>query len=157
MTSFMNAMKGTFGCPSHISQKGLPVHFTSSSFVFILFLSTANAEALRCIKGEITEVRESQPPSHLLEYCHNSTATVLISKKCEKRACAAFLSSLRFSPEELNSEYGKPGFALCRKLGGKPELIVFKPKNKAYPLDRCVFEPDVFVDTGTLMRHYIIK
>lgn len=133
------------------------MRFISNSFVFFLLFSTANADGLRCIEGSITEVREVRPASQLTEYCHNAAATVLLSKKCEKKSCSAFKSTLRFSMEELNAEVSKPGFDLCRKLGGKPELIVFRAKGKAYPLDRCVFESDTFVDTGTLMLHYLLK
>ncbi|AFY00794.1 hypothetical protein Bdt_1094 [Bdellovibrio bacteriovorus str. Tiberius] len=67
----------------------------------------------------------------------------------------AFHSKNKFAFEQFLSDTGKPSFKLCRKLGGKPELLDFQAATKTYKLDRCLFKDASFVDTDTLLAHYI--
>ncbi|WP_413578132.1 hypothetical protein ACLVWU_06275 [Bdellovibrio sp. HCB290] len=90
-------------------------------------------------------------------YCFNEDRTELYSKDCQSRKCSAFNLEIQVKMADLLNESSNPGFNLCRKLGGKPELLQFEASAEWFALDRFNFKDGAFVSTGELMRHYLHK
>jgi hypothetical protein len=121
----------------------------------LLILSFIYASDLTCSIGKITQRTFGKVYSESKEICYNQDKNILVSRNCENKRCMAYSSKQRFSFNDLFNEKGKPGFVLCRKLGGDPQLIDFYVNNKPYALDRCTFSDGGFVDTGHLLRHFL--
>ncbi len=123
----------------------------------ILFLTTpVFAADLTCQKGSFrmpynaeTKVVEAQT------YCFNEDRTELYSKDCQDRKCTAFNVDIEVKTADILDQKSNPGFNLCRKLGGKPELLEFEASKEWFALDRCVFKDGSYVSTGELVRHYL--
>ncbi len=124
-----------------------------SSLLFII-LSISFAEDLTCITGKISQTTFGKTNAEKSTYCFNKNKTTLASKSCLNQTCKAYQSTGKVSYKELYSEYGKPGFVLCRKLKGEPQIIYFYVDNKPYKLDRCTFSDGGFIDTGLLLEYY---
>ncbi len=114
-------------------------------------ISFANDKWL-CQDGKISVVEFGNETTSDSQYCYNSDKTALISKDCAGGSCPAVQLKKIYSASELLSPSGKPGFKLCRELGGSPQIISFLASGKFYKLDRCVFKEGSFVDTDTLLQ-----
>lgn len=124
------------------------------SFVFTVSFM-AQAQELICISGRISQVEFGKTKEESADYCFNGEKTVLLSKNCQQKKCSAFEDKRRFEIGELLSEFGKPGFRLCRELGGQPEIIEFIVESTPYKLDRCIFKDRSFSDSDFLLNHYL--
>lgn len=128
----------------------------SIKFLLALLLPiNVSATDLECDTSQIRALVFGRTETSTATFCTNEMRTNLFSKNCQKNHCAALAAaSRRIDISQLNTEVGKPGFKLCRLLGGKPELIEFLFRNTWYRLDRCLFDSDQsFVDTGTLLEN----
>lgn len=125
--------------------------FILSSIIFLSLASTLAAAELTCLKGTIKKLYEMKEITEPSEFCTNAEGNVLISKTCEKLDC---LKDLPLAEVKFNTAgVGTPGFALCRKLGGGPEIVEFQVKEKWYKLDRCLLKQrSHYVDAGTLFQ-----
>lgn len=113
-----------------------------------------------CISdGKIKYVESGNIHYETSNYCTNSTGTTLISAKCAKdKNCLILLPTIRLDPKDLQFQSGKPGFELCRKLGGRGQIVEFEAHNAWQKLDRCSFSSDSwYIDTGFLLGYYIKK
>ena len=125
-------------------------------FIFVnqpAFASTEDMTQFKCEHGKLRIVTLGKTEYSDADYCYNLDRTSLISKPClrSQKRCQAVANHSRFSLAELQSRFGKPGFALCRKLGALPEIIEFSVGAKFFKLDRCTFADGSFVDSGTLL------
>lgn len=127
-----------------------------SSF-FLMLAPKAGAEDLTCSTGLIRKETFGHVSSESSAFCYNGEKTTLVSRDCAEKKCSAFYSHERYSIFELSSEVGKPGFLLCRRLGGKPELIDFSVGDRFFKLDRCLFGDGSFSDTSLLLSFYLKK
>ena len=129
--------------------------FNSILVVMLLNSGFSYAQDYPCISGKISQLEFGKIKSEKAEYCFNEDKTVLISKGCQSMNCNAFKGLRKYKIEELFSSMGKPGFKLCRELGGQPQIIDFYVDNHPYKLDRCLFSDGEFVDTGYLLAFYL--
>ncbi len=93
--------------------------------------------------------------TQVVNFCTNEAKDVLLSPSCLKGSCGAFRSTRRFSIQELSTARGNPGFILCSKLDARAEMVEISTDTQFYSLDRCIFGDGSFVDTGTLVDHYL--
>lgn len=122
------------------------------TLLIFTFLSVSHAdEKWFCQTGKIKTTTFGKAVIINSDYCYNSNKTALMSKTCQKNACLATQTHKKFSAHELLSTSGKPGFKLCRELGGDPEIITFTANDGEFKLDRCIFKDNSFIDTDTLL------
>jgi hypothetical protein len=122
---------------------------------YILFLNSAHA--LDCINGHIRIRTLGNLKVEQARYCYDKKRVELISPNCLDFHCKAFQNKKMYDLNDLHSNYGKPGFKLCRILSGEPALVEFEEANRWYKSDRCLFREDnSFVDTGTLLGKYLL-
>lgn len=128
----------------------------SKIIVFLFFLLPSLVGANSCYTGSF-RLREAKGYKvHRQRYCTNLNRNSLISFNCRRKECKAYQSFRPIEMKKLLSPFGKPGFKLCRELGGEPKLVEFFVDKKWYKLDRCLFkQDDSFVDTDTLMAEYL--
>lgn len=126
------------------------------SSLILLLAAQAFAADLTCQTGTLrmpydgkTKALESQ------NYCYNEDRTELFSKDCQNRKCMAFTIDSEVKMSDIMNQHSNPGFNLCRKLGGKPELLEFEANKDWFSLDRCVFKDGSYVSTGELVNHYL--
>lgn len=122
------------------------------TFIFTLIIGNSYSECLQT--GEIRYFYNRKEFKESASYCFNSDKSSLISQKCEQENCLNQLPLLSF---KLSKEYkglGTPGFILCRKYLGVPQIIEFKVNDKWYTLDRCTLngDKDLYIDTGSLLK-----
>ncbi len=83
--------------------------------------------------------------------------TIIHSPNCENSSCVTEDENFVFNMNDLLSSVGKPGFELCRKLNGTPQIIEFQVDRIWYRLDRCSFDEKGFIDTDSLLAKYLKK
>lgn len=122
--------------------------------LLVLLPLSLQAEELKCTKGKIKKLLRGKETVETASYCTDKKGTILISEACHKQKCLEKLKGVEFDlARETASGVGSPGFALCRKLGGSPEIISFKLGKGWASLDRCLLEPaSNYVDTGHLYK-----
>ena len=123
--------------------------------IFLVAILASGAEKFSCSEGTITKTAFEKISSESAGICYNNDKTALVSKNCLERKCSVFQNPARYSISEFMGDIGKPGFKLCRKIGGKPELIEFSIEKKFYKLDRCLFPDGNFSDTSLLLSFYL--
>lgn len=87
----------------------------------------------------------------------------LVSKDCLDDKCS-YLQHPERNPINLRdtmSEFGSPGFKICHKLGGQPQIFEYEDKERGWlNADRCIFKEGTFVQTNrleTIWRHFILR
>lgn len=127
----------------------------------VLFILNVGATPLfeNCIKhGQIRFFYKSEMKVEQSDYCTNHDKTNLISTNCSTENCFSKTPKLKLNRSDLYSEFGKPGFELCRMLHGKPQIIEFVVNQKWFKLDRCLFNDGTwYMDTDFLIDNYFIK
>lgn len=122
--------------------------------LLVLLPLTVQAQELTCIKGKIKKLLRGKESVENASYCTNNEGTILVSEACYRKNCLSSLPAVDFDiTKDMEIGIGSPGFALCRKMKGSPEIITFKHGEKWLSLDRCIFEPaSYFVDAGHLYK-----
>jgi hypothetical protein len=133
--------------------------------VFFLFLAAQAApagagglwpEELVCkTGGKIKYIYKGVAKTEAAAYCYSADHSYLVSPGCRLgKECAALAGTLRQIPDSaLSGSLGSPGFKLCRRAGGDPQLLEYFDGEKWWAADRCLFTRDgSFVDTGILVR-----
>lgn len=108
-----------------------------------------------CSKTQLGWRGLDRDESESAEVCVNSDQTMLVSRDCWEGRCEELQSPLRWSLLSFENEFGRPGHHLCRKMNGEPQIIWFIWNKKKWALDRCVFGPRRFIDTGLLMELFV--
>ena len=128
-----------------------------NSLLFIsAFIVAKPLLAAECFNGKLRYIAFFKVQIIQAKYCTNRDRTALYSLSCKNKNCDAFKQIFTINEDALYSEVGKPGFRLCREVGGDPQIIEFSANKKWYKLDRCLFtSDDSFVDTGTLLDFYL--
>jgi hypothetical protein len=121
------------------------------------FLVSSMTYALDCQKSKIQYITFGIKSVENSYFCTNQYKDLIISNNCKNKKCYAYKAShLKYRVSSLSSEVGKPGFKLCRKLKGKPQIIRFLVLKKWYKLDRCIFSTDnSYIDSGSLLKFYL--
>ncbi len=115
--------------------------------ITLLLLVTFQNSYGECLQGEIRYIYQKKEFKESSHYCFNATKTSLTSKSCEQQECLKGLAKVKFSYHGV----GTPGFTLCQKYGGKPQILEFKVKDQWYALDRCQLK-NGYIDTGSLIK-----
>jgi hypothetical protein len=127
----------------------------SSLITILLLTNIAYTSEFTCTTGKIEQISFGKMLSEKSSYCYNKTLTNLISLNCYKTHCEKTLSNTKYKIQDLISTVGKPGFKLCNKLNGNPEIITFYVSNISYKLDRCLFTNGNYVDTDYLLSLFL--
>ncbi|KHD88643.1 MAG: hypothetical protein OM95_07505 [Bdellovibrio sp. ArHS] len=129
-----------------------------SSLLFLLFSFSFAQSDLHCASGSFRFLTNGVTSTSKSFYCYNSDKTQLYSKECKNQKCPlAFDSKKYFNFSDLHDENSNPGFNLCRKLDGKPEILEFQADKEWFKLDRCNFKDGSFVSTSELLKFYLQK
>lgn len=104
--------------------------------------------------GKIKYIYKGEEKMEVAGYCFSADHSYLLSPGCQNQPCAALSGSLPKIPDsDLAGSLGSPGFKLCRKVGGEPQLLEYFDGEKWWSADRCLFARDgSFVDTGILVK-----
>lgn len=127
----------------------------SSFFLFIFSTFPVQAQELSCGTGTVTKMVFGQKQTQNVSLCYNENRGTLFSVSCAKKNCDVFKKPERFLFKEIYSEMGSPGFEVCRRLQGVPEIITVDIADKSFPADRCVFPNGDFADTGSVFKFYV--
>lgn len=126
-----------------------------SKIILIAGLFAHAEEPLQCEKGQIRSVTSGKVTVTDFKYCYDkATKSQLFSPNCRSKKCVAFdyPEELRF--KEFIGPTGSPGFKVCRKVGGIPQIVEFSVSGKWYKLDQCVFQDGSFVNSDYLAHYY---
>ncbi len=132
----------------------------SFSFVFyvaVIFVSSQKAMADDlCIQSEIRSQVFGKTKKIQSSFCYSDSLESFRSMSCkDQMKCLAFKQINKILPlkaEQINSAQGSPGALICEKLGGVFEFIEYKINSEWVESDRCLFDDNSFVTTGTLVR-----
>lgn len=124
------------------------------SLLLLYSLANANANEITCSTGKVRQTTNGKTYQEAVEFCTNDTKNIFLSRSCLDKKCSPYKIKRKYSYSDLFSENGKPGFKLCRNLGGEPQIIFFEVSNRFYKLDRCIFS-DGFIDTGFLLQEFL--
>lgn len=125
--------------------------------IFFLYSNLIYSSEFKCTEGKIEQISFGKTITETSSYCYNPSKTNLLSLHCYKTHCEQKLSDKKYKIDELLSTIGNPGFNLCRKLNGNPEIITFFVAKTAYKLDRCIFSKENYVDTDYLLSLYLAR
>lgn len=127
--------------------------------IICLFAFGVYAYDIKCEQGTITSVIEYSLKTRKIEMCflHEDERSYFVSKKCSKKCDALYRKKIFIKFNDLLHQFGKPGFKLCRFIGGQPELVTLKTSKYSERIntDRCVFQDKSFVSTDYLMQLYL--
>lgn len=87
-------------------------------------------------------------------YCFSDK---LISKKCYKKKCTnihRFPTSIEI--KNFFAPVGSPGFKLCKKLQGSPQIMEYWTGKKWVLTSRCIFSKDEYVEIDYLIGKWKI-
>jgi len=124
--------------------------FPTLSKILILLLLPKLAFSDTCIKSQIRIDDKVQSSA----ICYNENKDFIISHPCDEKTCQAKNNIKKFQGKIVNllSEYSKPGFTLCEKIKGEPEIIEFYAEKSWHKADRCLFKDGSFISTDRLIK-----
>jgi hypothetical protein len=118
----------------------------------------ASNPALTCIHGKIKIPTLKKTEIETSDYCYDLEKWILLSPGCtdrKKGTCilGKSLNSKRSTLSKKLPEFGTPGAAICKQIGGKSQVIEFEAKDEWQKLNRCLMAKDgSFADLATLFR-----
>ena len=124
------------------------------SFAVLLLSLTANAKD--CFLGKLRYLKRGKRVVENSTYCFLKSikrkTPYIVSQKCYLKKCEI----IKNGPHPVvvtnsASNYGTPGFKLCEKLQGSPQLFEYKTKNKWFETGRCIFGHDSYVEIPYLI------
>ena len=125
---------------------------------FIIFLSTlyigiANSE---CIEGKIKHTFKNKDVLSKENYCYELESNMLLSsdpcpgdKVCQNKE----LKPIGIKMSEVSNESGSPGFKICEKYNGIPQVIEFWATDEWHTTSRCIFNDGSFIDNSSLAQN----
>jgi hypothetical protein len=115
-------------------------------------------EQLICLKsGQLRFIDQGLQSTKVADFCFSEDRSYFLSSSCQRNQdCLALSTDLsEIKKPALAGKVGSPGFKLCRRAGGTPELLEFYDGKKWWSMDRCLFTEDSsYVDTGILLRRW---
>jgi hypothetical protein len=114
-----------------------------------------NNSKFRCDMTTLGWIESGSERTEVTQVCHNDDQTVLVSRTCWDGKCPELSMKRKWSLVEFDSELGRVGHHLCKKMGGQPQIIWFVVGSKKWDLDRCIFRQNQFIDTGSLMEMFL--
>ena len=125
-------------------------------FVFtisILSLTTSSNAYSECIDGKIKHIFYNKEIISNENYCFELESDMLFSSDpcADGKICISKnFDPIEFKISEKNFETGSPGFKICEKYNGTPQIIEFWTGKKWQPSSRCIFSDGSFIDTSSL-------
>lgn len=127
------------------------------AFSLWLLIGQANAQTLAtCREAEIKIIYDKRPILSKEMMCEkklSNNLTYYMSPRCEKGDCAVLKrkKSNLIIPNYIGN-IGSPGFKLCEKLGGVPQIFEFKMDGRDWEsTERCLFGED-FIEISFLTQ-----
>ena len=106
-----------------------------------------------CIEGKIKYILYNKEIISKENYCFELDLDMLFSSDpcADNKVCISKdLDPIEFKISEKNFETGSPGFKICEKYNGTPQIIEFWTGKKWQPSSRCIFSDGSFIDTSSL-------
>lgn len=134
----------------------LAILFNALILTFVLGHKASAGDAV-CSTGEIRYKYFGELKLEKAQYCYNDSKTELQSQSCFEGKCQ-LIEDFKVKTREvdyysLGSQYGTPGFKLCKIIGGLPQVVEFRVSGEWFALDRCLQGSDKsFIDTGLLLN-----
>ena len=117
-------------------------------------ISPGNAFS-ECIDGKIKHIFHNKEIITNENYCYDLESDMLYSSDpcADGKICISKdLEPIDFKTSELNFEIGSPGFKICEKYNGTPQIIEFWAETKWKPSSRCIFSDKSFIDNSSLAQ-----
>ncbi len=118
----------------------------------ISFASLAGKD-IDCINGKIRYIEGKDEKVMNENYCYDSLLRKIYSSgrcKPNTKCMADFDQPIPMKMSEVTGEKGSPGFKICEKVGGVPQIIDYWEGDKWVKTARCVFKDGSYIDNGTL-------
>lgn len=113
-------------------------------------LITCHKEKVKIIENNVTKEN-----SEFICFFKENYTKHFVSANCREGKCLALARKKQLiAQSELYSKFGKPGFKLCKLLGGRPSLVDIHLKGRIVHADKCHFVDDSFVATDFLIREF---
>lgn len=116
------------------------------------------ASDVHCAKKDFSIIENGSVISEAQEICFITfdSNEFYVSESCANGNCMAIKKQLgHFRFRDFLSPYGKPGFHLCKRLGGFPTLINLTQGDELIRTDKCRFKDGSFVATDYLIELYL--
>lgn len=129
----------------------------------LLCFSVSNAYSASLINCSISSspiIENGRKNSNNTKVCfiEQNTNRFYISESCKYEDCLALEKQKVFLDfNNFITEVGKPGFKLCKALGGKPSLVNLAIFQNKLHTDKCTFKDESFVSTDYLIEVYRSK
>ena len=126
-----------------------------------LFIPNLNSwAASKCMTKKTGKIRYFESEKEVITkepYCFDSEQQILMSdSKCKskegqvKTCVASSLDTIKMNSADVFESDGTPGFTICFKNSGTPQLMEYWDGKKWIKSSRCIFGDNSFVDISTL-------
>ena len=132
--------------------KSLNLNYLILFFLSNFFVGIANSE---CIEGKIKHTLKNKVILSNENYCYElESSTLLSSDPCpdEKICQNRELIPIKIKMSEVSNESGSPGFKICEKYNGIPQIIEFWATDEWHSTSRCIFSDGSFIDNSSLAQ-----
>lgn len=106
-----------------------------------------------CIDGKIRYIDGKEEKVVKESYCYDTILRKIYSSgrcKPNTKCMADFDKPIMMKVSEVSGETGSPGFKICEKVGGVPQIMEFWEGNQWVKTARCIFKDGSYIDNGTL-------
>ncbi len=119
-----------------------------------------HAESIGCIKGKIRFVEGKKEIIQNEDYCYESLPRKIYSSgKCKEsfKCFAQMTKPIHLKKMDVAGQVGSPGFKICEKIGGVPQIMEFWDEEEWIKTSRCLFKDSSYVDIGTIASSVIYE
>lgn len=122
--------------------------------IFILLpLSAFAGKDFGCIDGQIRFIEGKSEKIIKEKYCYDALLRKIYSSgQCRPntKCMADFDRPIVLKLADVSGETGSPGFKICEKINGVPQIMEFWDGDRWIKTARCVFKDGSYTDTGSL-------
>ena len=123
------------------------------NIVSILSAMTSAYASSECVEGKTRHILYNKEVITNENYCYDLESGMLFSSDpcaSDKVCMSKDLDSIDFKLSSTNFEIGSPGFKICDKYNGKPQIMDFWADNQWRPSSHCIFTEGSFIDNSAL-------
>ena len=123
--------------------------------LFIMSVITSASASSDCVEGKTKHIFHNKEVITNENYCYDLESSMLYSTDpCagEKICTSKNLNPIDFKLSEIDFETGSPGFKVCDKYSGTPQIIDFWAENQWRQSSRCIFSDGSFIDNSSLTQ-----
>lgn len=125
-----------------------------SFFGLLIFSFSVHAgKDFGCISGKLRFLEGKTEKIVNETYCYDSLLRKIYSSgrcKPNTKCMADFDKPIMMKMDELSGERGSPGFKICEKVQGVPQIIDYWDGDHWIKTARCIFKDGSYIDNGSL-------